>query len=444
MRALWMLVLVALLSTACSSSSQPVEAAPTATTLASARSVGEPSSEIGAGGDEPAGDVDALAFEDPQQEATVEDEPSSQEAAEVDAQDAAEVGSGPAPTELALLLDDLIAFVEAQRGHRFSITPEVVLLEGDAFKAAWDQAVADSAAESASEYADYTDIYRAMGILDDQQTLEETWKRFGDAGVLGYYESERQRIVLRSGDITAYTKTVLVHELVHALEDQVFGIDREEYDGRDDEIAWTFSALIEGSAGFIEERYRDTLSTAERDEEIAVQNSLPRTVSLSEFTTSFLELQFGRYRYGDAFAEALWDEGQSAVDEALEDPPTTSEVVIDPSAYLAGDTADGEVELPIADGTVFRSGVWGEAGWAAVFSDEFGRVEALSLADGWGGDSFVAWRTTNGVCVRAHIEGDSAGALDNYAYALEEWSRSAEGREVFYPAADLVRVTSCV
>jgi hypothetical protein len=319
----------------------------------------------------------------------------------------------------------------------------VIQLEGEAFATAWNQLIADDAEEYADDYDERTDIYRAMGIIDGSETLEEIWKRFGDAGVLGYYEPVRQGIVLRAGEITPLTETVLVHELVHALDDQVFGIEREEYDARDDEIGWTFSALIEGSAGVIEERYRTTLTAAERDEELAVQRALPRSVSLSEFNTSFLELQFGRYRYGDAFAAALWDRGQSEIDETFEDPPATSEQVIDPGAFLAGEQPDDAIEMPPADGQAFRSGVWGEAAWAAVFADVFGASEGLALADGWGGDRYVAWQAGPTTCVRAHIEADTPEALDNYAIALEEWSRSAQGRDVFYPTADVVRVTGC-
>lgn len=446
MRALWMLVFVALLGSGCSSMSDPVDAAP------GARSVGEPASsdtEQLNETDSPSTtidslDADALAFEaadEPPSESIPEpsdlgpDEPPTT---------AAPIEEAAAqPTELSRLIDELIPFVEQQRGHRFISRPDVVQLEGDAFTTAWDQLIADDANQNAEEYAEVTDIYRAMGVIDGSLTLEEIWQRFGAAGVLGYYELQQQEIVLRSGEITPFTETVLVHELVHALDDQIFGLEREEYDDRNDEIGWTFSALVEGSAGVIEARYRSTFTQAERDEEVAAKRALPRTVSLSEFNVSFLELQFGRYSYGDAFAAALWDRGQSEIDDTFEDPPATSEHVIDPGAYLSGEQPDGAIEAPPADGEVFRSGVWGEAGWAAVFADVFGTSEGQALADGWGGDRYVAWQAGDSTCVRAHIEGDTPDALDNYAIALEEWSRNAQGREVFYPTADVVRVTAC-
>lgn len=460
MRAFLIIFLVALLSTACSTAN---EADGTASTHAvesgvaddetanapgesAARTLGEPdgagegpyAGTAGESSDEAADDTEgAFAFKEDVAEPS-EDVGSSEDP------DVSEAPSDPATesTELSRVVDQLIAFVEQERGHDFVTRPAVTLLDGEEFTAAWNELVADDAAENATEYANFTDIYRAMDIIDGSLSLEQIWMRFGDAGVLGYYDPDSGQIVLRSGEITAFTKTVLVHELVHALDDQIFGIRRVEHDSRSDEIDWTFSSLIEGSAGVIEGRYRATLSQAERDEEVAVQRAIPSTVSLSDFETSFLELQFGRYRYGDAFASALWEEGRDAVDDAFVEPPSTSEVIIDPQAYFTGAGADA-VEQPPADGDVFESGVWGQAAWAALFADVFGRSEALDLADGWGGDQFVAWRTNSETCVRAHISGDTPDALDNYAFALEEWASESSNREVFYPTADLVRVTAC-
>ncbi|MFT7474148.1 MAG: hypothetical protein ACI81L_001069 [Verrucomicrobiales bacterium] len=346
-------------------------------------------------------------------------------------------------TELSLLTDELIEFVEAARGYTFETRPKIEILGDVAFGDSWQELVSEDAQKNRVDYTNYTDIYRAMGVIEGDRTLEEIWTRFGGAGVLGYYDPETGGIKLRAGELTTFTKTVLVHELVHALEDQIFGLERNEYDDRDDEIGWTFSALSEGSARYIESRYRETLSAAERDDELATRRALPRTVSLTEFTTSFLELQFGRYRYGESFVEALWNSGQHEIDAAFVDPPSTSELILDPTAYLGGQQPDGGVGAPPADGPTFESGVWGEAAWAAVLADTFDRGEALEFANGWGGDRFVAWRTGGLACVRIHVEADTPAELDEYAFALEGWARETNGREVFYPTADLVRVTAC-
>ena len=393
------------------------------------------------------GDDSAIASDDDSTDSDSNDGDSNDGDSTTDDPDDASASTGSdepiADTPLGQLTTELIAFVERERGLSFTSRPEIELLDNAAFGAAWTAVIAEDASENSEDYANFTDIYRAMGVIEGDRTLEQIWTRFGDAGVIGFYDPDTGNITLRSGEITAFTRTVLVHELVHALEDQAFGLDRAEYDDRTDEIDWTFSALTEGSARVIESRYRQQFTAAERAEENAARAALPRTVSLSEFTTSFLELQFGRYRYGETFTAALWAEGQDAVDAAFANPPATSELLLDPESFLRGTAPDAALSTPPSDATPFTSGVWGEAAWAAVLSDTFDRTDALELANGWGGDAYVAWRTPTGACVRTHIAADTADDLDDYAQALEEWARQQAGREIFYPTADLIRVTAC-
>lgn len=346
-------------------------------------------------------------------------------------------------SELDLVIDELSAYVEEERGLTFTNRPQVELLDDDEFGEAWLDLVSQDAMEQATSYQDFTDIYRAMGIISNDATLEEIWIRFGEAGVLGYYETDSEAIVLRNGEIDALTRTTLVHELVHALEDQNFDLDREAYDDRNDEINWAFSALAEGSARVIENRYRASLSDDELAEERDAIAALPRSVSFSEFNQSFLELQFGRYNYGEVFADALWAEGQPALDEAFEEPPTASELILDPSSFIEGVAPDAPVDPPPADGNVFEEGVWGEAAWIALLSDTFATSTALDLADGWGGDWFVAWRNGDDTCVRVDVAADSADELSEYESALLQWADAGSGRELTSPEPDLLRLTSC-
>ena len=366
---------------------------------------------------------------------------------EVEPAEADDATDGPAAslgeTSLDALVDELSVFVEQERGLQFVERPVVRALDSGDFNDAFRALIARDAAANTESFTNFTDIYQAVGIIDDGSDLTEIWTRFGDAGVLGYYDTATGEIVLRGGELTTFTETVLVHELVHALEDQVFGLNEDErFADRTDEIDWTFSALIEGSARVIEARYRATFTQAELDEENAARNSIPRSVSLNEFTPSFLELQFGRYTYGEDFAETLWGLGQSELDAAYEDPPATSESVVNPAAFVAGDDDVLDMALPPADGEIFEQGIWGQAGFAALLTDVFDRPEALEITQGWGNDRFVAWRDGEVSCVRIHVSADSADALDNYADALDDWSQLGD-RQIFFPTADLIRITSC-
>ncbi len=346
--------------------------------------------------------------------------------------------------ELDALIDELAAYVEAERGLEFLSRPQVQLLDDDEFGDAWIALINEDAAENATSYADFTDIYQTMGIISDDRALDDIWRRFGEAGVLGYYETSLGAIVLRNGEINTLARTTLVHELVHALEDQHFGLSRDEYDDRTDEIGWTFSSLIEGSARVIENRYRSTLTEAELQEEVAAIQALPRSVSLTEFNSSFLELQFGRYNYGEDFADVLWAEGgQAAIDAALTSPPTSSELILNPFSFTSGARAEAPLAAPPAEGEIFEQGVWGEAAWIALFADSVDLSTSVDLADGWGGDWYVAWRDGAQTCVRIDVSADDADEFVEYERAIAQWARLELGRELETVNSETLRLTVC-
>ena len=177
------------------------------------------------------------------------------------------------------------------------------------------------------------------------------------------------------------------------------------------------------------------------DEERDAIRSLPRGVPFSSFTSSFLELQFSPYDLGEPWVNELWaNGGRQAVDAAFEDPPVASEQVI--TASIPTGEADQSPAPPAADRAPFDEGVFGQIAWNAVLLDAVDPVTAAAAADGWGGDWYVAWREGERACVRAHVAADSPGDLDEMADALERWASSGD-REVFYPTADLIRVTAC-
>ncbi len=353
------------------------------------------------------------------------------------------VAASSGDPELDVLIDELMVFLEAERGLVFLERPRVELLDGDEFSQAWLDLITEDVAENGESYSNFTDIYQTMGIISDDVSLAEIWQMFGEAGVLGYYDADAELITLRSGEINALTRTTLVHELVHALEDQHFDLGREEYDDRDDEISWAFTSIVEGSARVIENRYRDTFTDEEIQEENEARFALPRSVSFNEFTPSFLELQFGVYRYGETFADALWAQGQSAVDAALTLPPVTSELIFEPASFLSGAAADSSLRAPPADGAIFEQGAWGQAAWVGLLSDVMPVNDASAATNGWGGDYFVAWRNGAETCVRVDVSADSEAELASYADAISRWAQLQAGRTVESPSDGVVRLTAC-
>ncbi len=149
--------------------------------------------------------------------------------------------SPPPPGPLDDVLPGLQAFVERERGLAFKGPVRVAVLEERAFA---DRAVA-SESEDAEELANTQAVLHAMGLLSRDVDLKEAVDRFLEASVLGFYDPETDELVVRGSRVTPLMRTTLVHELVHALEDQHFDLHREDLG---DEALTGFTALIEGSA----------------------------------------------------------------------------------------------------------------------------------------------------------------------------------------------------
>ena len=329
----------------------------------------------------------------------------------------------PAPTAPGAvdeILPALQAFVERERGLEFKRPLRITVLDGRAFT---DRAVA-AETEDAEEVEHAEAVLRAMGLLTGDIDLKQAVQRFVEASALGFYDSETDEMVLRGSRVTPLLRITLVHELLHALEDQHFNLHREDLG---DEASTGFLSLLEGSALRIEDRYRDTLSAAERRdadrEEEAQGDQLPSDLpEVVEAVFSF------PYQYGPDVVRALLREGgQARLDAAYADPPASTEQVLDPRRYLRGDRPK-EVAVPKADGEAFDDGEVGALFLIMMLDLELGTGRALEAAIGWGGDSYVAWRDGDRPCVRIDFVMDSPAHTTELVEALRDWAGRRGGR----------------
>ena len=342
---------------------------------------------------------------------------------------------------LAAVLPELIAFVESERGLEFQEDPVVLVLDDDAFVDRFNDLVDRELAESRADLEVFTGIYHALQILEDDVTLEEATLAFGEAGVIGFYDPETADLVIRGGDITPLVRNTIVHELVHALDDQWFGLDRPEYDDRDDEIGFGFQALAEGNARHIDHAYRDTFTDSEQATYDAEQLALGGDVDFSVLTIPFIDLQYAPYQYGELFAAELWDEGQATLDAAFDAPPDTSEQVMVTGSYRAGESRS-EVAAPPADGEVAEQGVFGQLVLQTILATAVGD-DAGDAAAGWSGDWFVVWNEGSDTCIRADVAMDDGDERDELASAVTSWVGDHGNASTELTADGLVRLTAC-
>ena len=231
---------------------------------------------------------------------------------------------------------------------------------------------------------------------------------------------------MRGTEMHIGVRTVVIHELVHALDDQWFGFDRPGYaSDRTSERETTFPMVVEGNATRIENRWIDELpfelQQAARD--YVGGDPSGKASDSADF------LDFGilaPYRAGTPFVTGLADSGgERAVDGVLVDPPETTEQVMFPEVF---ERREGRVRLspPPADGVVIDEGVVGALFWEGLLTYSSSTVDeatAGAAVEGWGGDWQVTWAAEGGfTCTRADVVGDTDDDTAELSAALHQWA----------------------
>jgi hypothetical protein len=365
--------------------------------------------------------------------------PTTEDAGDLGPPAEVDVGPPPTQTELDALVAELSAFVADARGLEFREPVHATLLDDEAFAAR----VREDAVDDLAELEETKRVLAALGLVDPDVDLAAVLSNFLGQGVVGQYDPDSGELLVRGAALSPYVRITLVHELTHALDDQHFELDRPVLDDADDETGLAFGALVEGNAVRIEDVYRDSLSEDERAAADAEEMELGAGLDLSGVPRVVPELIAFPYVFGPAMVGALDESGGEArVDEAYVEPPVTSEQVLDPAGWLAGDAEPVVVPPPEADGEVFDQGVLGLWGIVLLLEEELGQRDAFDAAQGWGGDWYVAWRDGDETCVRATFVMDTADDLRELASGLDDWA-AAQDDAVVDRTDDAVTLTSC-
>lgn len=298
-------------------------------------------------------------------------------------------------------------------------------------------------------------VYVALGLIEPDLDVEQLLVGVLGEQIVGYYDPEGGLMVVRE-DVVAQlggrsrrhrdldeAEMVIVHELVHALQDQRLGLGRGYDEERDTDADNAFASLVEGDAtlamfGHMAERSGQPLLRLTRN--IGALRSIVRS---SPLNGQGQELErappivrqplLSRYVDGMVFCATLHGQrGWTGVDAAHRSPPRSTEQVLHPERYLAGDEPVSIVipAIPSLE----------DAGWSAHGEDTLGELEMgiyfglasseerdVSAAQGWGGDRLRVYRSAS----------DQAAVV-----WFTVWDTLAEAQEAHASAAAVARLAT--
>lgn len=365
--------------------------------------------------------------------------------------------ANPLPTSPLIMIQETAADVAARRDLPL-ITPIVAASFTEAELRA---RVGDSLDQdySAEDIRGDTATLVVMGFATPDIDLRQTYLDIFAEQIGGFYDPEDQQLVLvqrEEGDPNVEL-VVVEHELVHALQDQNFGLaalDEFAFDNGDVETA--LRSLVEGDASFFNVLtmagdFAGNISGMPLGNGGALPPAYPGTALASAPDLLARSLLFP-YIQGSAFVQAVHaTDGYRAVNTAYRSrPPLSTEQILHPARYLSV-APDWPIALTLASAKPLLV-----EGTEKVDDDTLGELGVLSWLEGvggqdvvgtplgWGGDRYATYIQPDGsilftwlttwdtpddaqrfeICARGALE-----SLPGDAWKRDGWLRTRSGQQ---------------
>ena len=316
-------------------------------------------------------------------------------------------------------IEDLVHAAETVRQLKLRRPVTIEIEDGDAITNSLRAQIDEAEIERARV------VYGALGLLNTEDDLRSIFAGVLGEQVIGYYDPETGRLVIREDvmaglagafgpEQTQEARLVLVHELVHALQDQRLGLAQSYEQERSADADNAFRAVVEGDATLA------MLAQALRQQGIPLSaatagiqqmgdyvdlNALVRGEKLDDAPAIIRVTLIAPYLRGLQFVAAVQGRGGwPAVNNAHRRAPSTTEQVLHPEKYFAREPGEA-IQIPDNEAVL-------AAGFKRIEEDTLGELE-LSVylgqplpsgtddeaAAGWGGDSLAVYARGQDVAV---------------------------------------------
>ncbi len=355
------------------------------------------------------------------------------------------------PSQWAANTQQMADWVAKERKMPFEHPVTVLTLGGDDYAAAVAEAGRPAKSSVRKGLTEQTEMWRALGAVqgDPSAQLQAVAAQRPELGA--FYDLDHQRLVLRGGTDAEVLRQGLAGALSIALDDQRADLSSL----RSTSIAENprFDVVM-GTAALMRSDYvhqrdaprgNDGTAAAADDASTAGADTDPETA----FVDARTDLQT---RLGEPFVELVRDvRGVAAENSLVGAPPVASQQIMLPMAYFDGRGPLVGPEPEVPDGAEkLDEGTIGAQTWylllAAHLDGQNAHDEALGFVDRWAGDTYVAYRRSDGrVCVSDVIRGSDESQAVLLMGTLRQWRDAMPGGdvEVAPDGTVSVEVTAC-
>ncbi|MCB9420947.1 MAG: hypothetical protein H6667_14180 [Ardenticatenaceae bacterium] len=267
-------------------------------------------------------------------------------------------------------------------------------------------------------------------------------RRFLGENIAGFYDPESKEFVVVSSDdeTNALEQWTYAHEFMHALQDQHFqlGLITDASAGFEGDMA--LRALAEGEAELVQDFYLDWgyFSDSDLIEIFNESNKLYGFAFVSDpgyFPHALTNAFIFPYTTGHDFAAALFNRsGWDGLNAAWENLPQSTEQIIHPDRYFAGDNPQIVTLPPLtdtlgSDWSLVEEAVLGEFYLREYLIQQVNGSEVDTAATGWGGDRYaVYWHEeSDDLVLVLRTAWDSAGDASQFTAAYTDYTDGRYG-----------------
>jgi hypothetical protein len=317
----------------------------------------------------------------------------------------------------------IVQYDAIQRGLQYVHPVKVVFLTAAAFKKRVTTDKSKLTAKDKRALQNALESLRAMGMVQGSVDLFAKQNQLAGATTLAFYDPGKKEVVIPGATLDVEERVTLAHELTHTLDDQHFNLNKVNKVG-DQHDTDAVTALVEGDAVWVQNKYEAALSAADRRAYVRSQETAVAPGALKGVPQIFEISNQWPYDFGPLFVDILHQVGgQDRVDRAFKSPPIDEEQVIDPLAYLDGDQP-GPISLPTLPPGAKKldsSKEFGALFWYLVLSERIDAHVAMKAALGWGADSYIDEREGTKTCVDVHYRGETLRDNTEMLTALHQW-----------------------
>jgi hypothetical protein len=272
-------------------------------------------------------------------------------------------------------------------------------------------------------------MLESLGVVPAGFRYRDTVIQLMQSELAGLYDPAENTMFLLADLSKEMEKATLEHELVHALQDQHYSLDRITVFREDESDALSaLSSLAEGDATSLmfdaalasENKTALDVPISILERQLSLASTRPETAGVPRVLVRAL---LAPYIDGMRFVQRLRERGGfAAVDRAWQSPPTTTEQLLHEDRYAKKEHPVAVAVPPSpAEGGPWQEtlhDVWGEQSWRVVLEEFTTGALAQKAAEGWGGDRVVAYTSGPESAFAAVIVMDSEADAAEFEQAL--------------------------